>query len=82
MRNGGFQSLAVLIATLTSHNAVRKLTAELANKLEEMLVEVKWSEFENKTRKGGNCYEGRVKKLGKIAACRDLQVVFVWNGKD
>ena len=82
MRNGGFQSLAVLTATLTSHNAVRKLTAELANKLEEMLVEVKWSESENKTRKGGNCYEGRVKKLGKIAACRDLQVVFVWNGID
>ena len=81
MSNGGFQSLAVLTATLTSHNAVRKLTAELANKL-EMLVEIKWSGFENKIKKGGNCYEGRVKKLGKIAACRDLQVVFVWNGID
>ena len=47
-----------------------------------MLVEIKWSRFENKTRKGGNCYEGRVKKLGKIAACRDLQVVSVWSGID
>ena len=82
MSNGGFQSLAVLTATLTSHNTVRKLTAELANKLEKMLVEIKSSGFENKTRKGGDCYEGRVKKLGKIAACRDLQVVFVWNGID
>ena len=81
MSNGGFQSLAVLTATLTSHNAVRKLTAELANKL-EMLVEIKWSGFENKINKGGNCYERRLKKLGKIAACRDLQVVFVWNGID
>lgn len=53
MRNRGFPSLAVLTA-LTSHNTVRKLTAELANKLEKMLVEIKSSGFtENKTRKGG-----------------------------
>lgn len=36
MRNRGFPSLAVLTATLTSHNTVRKLTAELANKLEDV----------------------------------------------
>lgn len=82
MRNRGFQSLAILTETLTSSNAVRKLTAELANKLDVILVEIRWSGFEKKTRKGGNRYEGRLKKLGKFALFRDLQIVSVWNGID
>lgn len=42
-----------------------------------MLVEIKQHGFEKKTRNGGHCYEGRLKKWGKIATCRDLQIVSV-----
>lgn len=59
--------MAILIETKTFHDAVGKLTTELANKFEQMLVEITWYGLERKIRKGGNFCEGKLKILGTVA---------------